>query len=1025
VKPYRRALLALALTALAASAAPAAASAAACTPGLQLDPAVPTWDQWFADQHPIDTPLGTVSGRIPFASGGTDTADGNYEAVLYDYLDHLAAATATNPRVRIVKKPYGKTALGRDLAVYVVGTPENIANLDAGRNDGAFWKGVRDGDVSEADGLAGVSSRPAFGWITGAPHGDERAAGEAVVREMYELAARMDCGNANRLRDMDMFFMPARNPDGRDVRTRTVAWTLDPNRDVGVAYLPENRQFLPLLNAYPGPFFIDLHQQQRGYFFPPNEDPIHHEISSFTTDLIQDTIGPALQQIFNDQTTAYQNYYSYDMFTPEYGDSVPSLLMGAAGMTYEKGRDEVYAKQVYDHYLAVDQTINTIAREKDATMTKWVRQWQQAVDQGAQCKLQDNRLVSPLHDTITTHVDVDVCGYYFRPGLHEGDTAATIKELQAVGVHVYRLDTDVNVAGLHDFGKPDRTGLLPAGTLYIPMAQPMKHWIQAVLGENPFLAFPYYYDVVTWSYSLLRGEAGNGFLKQQLPPGVTMTEIGTPPAGTVPAESHAVYAFNTDSTKGLALTVDLLSKGVNVYRAKSAFDAAGAHFFTGAALVDGISLGASGADLAQLAAARDTSVTGLASYPVAHYRLARPKIGLYTNASTIPTNPLYRSGTGINGTSGHCASVTGGNSFCEALFTLTQKDGIPAGVIVPVTSADLTGHALVNGGFSALINPNGTISGAAATELAAFVNGGGVYVGTSVNGTASARNALVSNLNTKAGASVTTPGSTFDATFNTSNPIAWGFDLGGWIYRSGNGDPLYDSGTLVAKPAVAADPTATPPVAARPAIPEATAAVSYAATLDDKKYGYDVGASDTSAGQGALHGLPAVVDGPFGSGHSVLIGFNPFFRAWEGQAERIVLNAALYPTGAELPAGAPSGASVAPAAAPTAIAPAAAPLGTAKLAPAQSRPLTTVDRSDRDVRIVVARRHGTALRSAVRAANVPSTIRKRLHYVTRRTNVTLVIKGVRTSDVERRALWMSRIISSLRQRHVEVQLGQI
>ena len=32
--------------------------------------------------------------------------------------------------------------------------------------------------------------------------------------------------------------------------------------------------------------------------------------------------------------------------------------MGAAGMTYEKGNSEVYGKQVYDHYLAMDKTIN-------------------------------------------------------------------------------------------------------------------------------------------------------------------------------------------------------------------------------------------------------------------------------------------------------------------------------------------------------------------------------------------------------------------------------------------------------------------------------------------------------------------------------------------------------------------------------------------------------------------------------------------------------------------------------------------
>ena len=37
---------------------------------------------------------------------------------------------------------------------------------------------------------------------------------------------------------------------------------------------------------------------------------------------------------------------------------------------------------------------------------------------------------------------------------------------------------------------------------------------------------------------------------------------------------------------------------------------------------------------------------------------------------------------------------------------------------------------------------------------------------------------------------------------------------------------------------------------------------------------------------------------PFGSGRSVLIGFNPFYRSWKEQDERLVLNAALYPKGA-------------------------------------------------------------------------------------------------------------------------------
>ena len=47
----------------------------------------------------------------------------------------------------------------------------------------------------------------------------------------------------------------------------------------------------------------------------------------------------------------------------------------------------------------------------------------------------------------------------------------------------------------------------------------MKHWIQAVLGEDPFVPFEYFYDVVTWSYPLQRGLAGDGFLTRQLSAG--------------------------------------------------------------------------------------------------------------------------------------------------------------------------------------------------------------------------------------------------------------------------------------------------------------------------------------------------------------------------------------------------------------------------------------------------------------------------------------------------------------------------
>jgi hypothetical protein len=464
--------------------------------------------------------------------------------------------------------------------------------------------------------------------------------------------------------------------------------------------------------------------------------------------------------------------------------------------------------------------------------------------------------------------NTSVCGYYFLPNAHAGDVSTTIADLRRAGVTVYRLDAPVTIAGPHRFGNFDINAIqggpspaltevvtLPAGTLWIPLSQPTKHWIQAVLGENPYLPFHYFYDKVTWSYSLLRGFAGNGFPTQQLPAGTAMTPIGRAPQGSVPSTTQPVYAFNTDSAAALAMVNQLLGQGATVARGGTAFDSGGVHFATGAALVDGTSV--SLATLASAAATWKTPVYGLAGYPVARRALTLPKIGVYTGGATAPTNPAFH-GTG----DGQCTST----AYCEVMFDLTVREG-----------------------YTAFINPSATIAaGAGATALQAFVNGGGTYVGALAGGLASARNAGLTMVNTNMISGITTPGSTFDATWNTSNPVAWGFDAGGWIYRETNGDPNYDPSTLGGNGTT---------------IPAATAVATYGPAGDcggpagwGNCYGFAVNANAT------LPGRPAAIDQPFGAGHGVFLGFDAWFRAWTTQEERLVLNAMLYPSGAAIPA---------------------------------------------------------------------------------------------------------------------------
>jgi hypothetical protein len=875
--------------------APGSVDAGACTGGVQFDPTIPTYDSFFGTTLGNGVTGDGLSGPNPSAKQTVQ---------LNAYMSALVAAVNAHGGHRVAAKMVheGNSVLGVPIYYVVIGTPSNIANLDSGRDDQAFWRGVIDGTTSPGRALAEVGRRPAFAWITGAPHGNEPAGGEASAKELYELAARTDCDNTARLSNLDLFVQPVTAPDDRDHNNRTTAWSFDPNRDRGTFHMPENKALIGAITKYPGLFFIDAHQQSSGYFFPPDQDAAHHEIAHSALDAIQNVIGPALQNAFNDQTGQYRNYNTYDMFVPEYGDTVPALLQGGAGMTYEKGNDESYGKQVYDHYLAMDTTVNVVADNQASLLTDWIKQWPEAVTQGQDCTVQNNTQVSPPvidqyeigQSAIDQEPNTDICGYYYLPGQHTGDVAETIKELQYVGVNVYRLDKSVTASGAHRFGDldvnavqgqgtPVRTSslTLPAGTLYIPLAQGTKHWIQAVLGENPYLPFNYFYDEVTWSYSLLRGFSGDGFLTRQLPHNAKLRLIGSPDLGDVPRHSYPVYAFNTDSAAALAMVNQLVGQGASVSRASTAFDADGAHFASGAALVSGIALPSLAADADQW----QVPVHGLGGYPVGHSPVRAPKIAIYAG-TTVPTNPAFP-GAG----DGYCRTT----AYCEAMFDLTQREGVPTSQIGQLTATDLANGALQSGGYTALIDPSATISattpvgtaGTPAQAVQAFVNSGGTFLGTSTGGATSARNAGITTLNTNSISGISTPGSTFDATWNTANPVAWGMDAGGWIYRESNGDPNFDPATLAGNGST---------------IPAATAVATFGPAGDcggpagfGNCYGYEVKANAN------LPGRPAVVDQPFGAGHAIMFGFDPWFRSWTTQEERLVLNALLYPSGVRAP----------------------------------------------------------------------------------------------------------------------------
>jgi hypothetical protein len=91
----------------------------------------------------------------------------------------------------------------------------------------------------------------------------------------------------------------------------------------------------------------------------------------------------------------------------------------------------------------------------------------------------------------------------------------------------------------------------------VTLAQTQKHWVEAMLGEDPYAAVAYFYDVASWSNPLLMGLDG-GAIRSRLPRGVRGP-------GTVPDRPGAP-PFAGDSEGAAEIAMKLLRNGLPVGR---------------------------------------------------------------------------------------------------------------------------------------------------------------------------------------------------------------------------------------------------------------------------------------------------------------------------------------------------------------------------------------------------------------------------------------------------------------------------
>ena len=128
------------------------------------------------------------------------------------------------------------------------------------------------------------------------------------------------------------------------------------------------------------------------------------------------------------------------------------------------------------------------------------------------------------------------------------EVQSIVRRLQRMDVEVNQLDAPLEVTDFKAYGRDRQAVTLPAGTYWIPMAQMQKHWVQAMLNEDTYTPFPYFYDVTGWSQPLLFNVQGGSSGLELSPAAHPVSELGEPDerVQTDPRERPSVALFQTD-----------------------------------------------------------------------------------------------------------------------------------------------------------------------------------------------------------------------------------------------------------------------------------------------------------------------------------------------------------------------------------------------------------------------------------------------------------------------------------------------
>jgi len=513
----------------------------------------------FAEEHPF-YPDGTYDAQISTPEEVLGFAIGERPARHAEVVRYFKTLAEQSPYVELYE--YGNSYENRGLLYAVVSSRKNLENLSAINQD---IQKLADPRLLESDEEAQEISRksPAIAWLQYSIHGDELSSTDAAIQLLYQLAAGTDQTTTDLRQNLVIGINPLLNPDGRErflsqvqqwngrepnpdgqSIQHTTVWPwgrgnhylFDLNRDWFTLANIETRAHVKMLTAWNPQLFVDSHEMggYDTYLFPPAREPINRNINPRITWKWIPRFAEEHSRAFDEYGWSYYTREWNDDWYPGYGSSW-GRYHDAVGILYEQaGVDGTLLKRPDGTVLTYQETVH-----------------HHFVSSMANLKTAGEYREELLHDYYQSRKEYltefdrgETRAYYIVPRENKSRVQKLIQKLKTQGIEIYRATNDFKAEELKTYwGKGPASQTLPAGTYIIPLAQPLRPFINSILEFDPRMVNK---ALEQERESLLKGE------------GTTLYEVST---WSLPI-AFGVEAYTT--TKSLEINSELVESVENV-----------------------------------------------------------------------------------------------------------------------------------------------------------------------------------------------------------------------------------------------------------------------------------------------------------------------------------------------------------------------------------------------------------------------------------------------------------------------------